>query len=140
MRTGHFTQVVWKSTKYIGFGIAVGQKGHVYVVARYYPAGNYGNQYRQNVLPLTNDITTNVRTPKAQTTIYIHRTNNNNKMKTRATTYNNDKTTVLPRRKNTKYISKQKLKNKSNNCCDRMLNYFLFSAIYFILCYKFICL
>lgn len=34
-KTGHFTQVVWKGTKEVGFGYAGG-----YVVGSYFPAGN----------------------------------------------------------------------------------------------------
>ncbi|KAL9977239.1 hypothetical protein ACROYT_G014621 [Oculina patagonica] len=49
MNTGHFTQVVWKSTTKLGCGVAT-KSGKTYVVARYYPPGNYNNQYRQNVM------------------------------------------------------------------------------------------
>ena len=49
--TGHFTQVVWKSSKEIGVGVALGKEGKVVVVANYSPAGNNG-QYVENVLPL----------------------------------------------------------------------------------------
>ena len=48
--TGHFTQVVWKGTKKIGFGVAKSQKGYHYGVACYFPAGNYINFFPQNVL------------------------------------------------------------------------------------------
>lgn len=47
--TGHFTQVVWKSSKYLGIGIARSDKG-VYVCANYDPAGNCLSQFLQNVL------------------------------------------------------------------------------------------
>ena len=50
--TGHFTQVVWKSTTSVGFGVSQSSSGWYYVVANYFPAGNYLNQFEQNVLPL----------------------------------------------------------------------------------------
>lgn len=46
---GHFTQVVWKGSKEIGIGVSCGNKG-CFVVANYYPAGNYIGQYTNNVL------------------------------------------------------------------------------------------
>ncbi len=49
--SGHFTQLVWKSTTHIGVGRAViGSK--TYVVANYTPAGNITNtgQFEANVL------------------------------------------------------------------------------------------
>ena len=46
MDTGHFTQVVWKSTKKVGFGIA----GN-YVVGRYEPSGNMLGDFETMVLP-----------------------------------------------------------------------------------------
>ena len=51
--TGHFTQVVWKGTRSVGFGMA--SKGTTtVVVANYYPPGNYMGQFKQNVLPPKN--------------------------------------------------------------------------------------
>jgi uncharacterized protein YkwD len=45
---GHFTQVVWKESKYVGMGI--GQTGNsYYVVANYYPAGNLVGAETKNV-------------------------------------------------------------------------------------------
>ncbi|MEM8641221.1 MAG: CAP family protein [Cyanobacteria bacterium P01_G01_bin.54] len=58
--TGHFTQVVWKSTRYVGCGVAQGIKtieatpyNAFYVVCHYSPPGNITNagQFEENVLP-----------------------------------------------------------------------------------------
>ena len=40
-KIGHYTQMVWKDTKEVGIASAISKNGKVYVVARYYPAGNY---------------------------------------------------------------------------------------------------
>lgn len=48
-KTGHFTQVVWKNSKEVGFGVAKAPNGAFYAVANYFPAGNYANQYADNV-------------------------------------------------------------------------------------------
>jgi len=50
MDTGHFTQLVWKSTKRVGCGMRT-CKGLDVWVCNYDPAGNWERQYRQNVLP-----------------------------------------------------------------------------------------
>ena len=50
MNTGHFTQVVWKSSTSIGLGIAHGGRG-TYCTAQYSPPGNYQGQFKSNVLP-----------------------------------------------------------------------------------------
>ncbi|XP_016365113.1 Golgi-associated plant pathogenesis-related protein 1-like [Sinocyclocheilus rhinocerous] len=51
--TGHFTAMVWKSSKKLGVGKAVASDGSTFVVARYFPAGNITNQghFQANVLP-----------------------------------------------------------------------------------------
>ncbi|CAF1331001.1 unnamed protein product [Rotaria sordida] len=52
MKTGHFTQVVWRNTKKLGVGVAYADEGRtVYVVAQYSPPGNYQGQYQANVRP-----------------------------------------------------------------------------------------
>ena len=50
---GHvFSQVVWKSSLTIGFGVA-SRNGHTTVICFYYPSGNVptNEQYRENVFP-----------------------------------------------------------------------------------------
>ena len=51
--TGHFTQVVWKGSKQVGFGYAQASDGGYYGVANYYPAGNINTPqyFRENVIP-----------------------------------------------------------------------------------------
>jgi glioma pathogenesis-related protein 2 len=52
--TGHFTQLVWKSSTRLGCGMARGSNGSlntVYVVCSYDPPGNVTNEFPQNVLP-----------------------------------------------------------------------------------------
>lgn len=47
--TGHFTQVVWKDSREVGFGFAKASDGGYYGVANYYPAGNYQGCFKENV-------------------------------------------------------------------------------------------
>ncbi|PFH46571.1 hypothetical protein AMATHDRAFT_69529 [Amanita thiersii Skay4041] len=53
--TGHFTQVVWKSTTQVACAVANCPAGTIfsqpsrYVVCRYTPPGNYAGQFQQNV-------------------------------------------------------------------------------------------
>ena len=46
--TGHFTQMIWKDTKMVGFGMRKKDNTN-YVVAYYYPAGNIFNEFISNV-------------------------------------------------------------------------------------------
>lgn len=47
--TGHFTQVIWKGSKYVGSGIAkLGRK--IFVVSNYDPPGNVLGTFAENVL------------------------------------------------------------------------------------------
>lgn len=48
---GHFTQLIWNSTEYVGFGVAADGQGKVTVVAQYSPKGNIKFQYDANVPP-----------------------------------------------------------------------------------------
>lgn len=47
--TGHFTQLIWKSSKEVGFGIALSNNGRAYFVANYFPCGNLIGKFSQNV-------------------------------------------------------------------------------------------
>ena len=47
--TGHFTQMIWKETKEVGFGKHKDKKGRTYVVANYYPCGNIIGFFKYNV-------------------------------------------------------------------------------------------
>ena len=49
---GHFSQIVWKNTKKVGFGRVVLHGGrHIYITAYYSPPGNISSQYKENVPP-----------------------------------------------------------------------------------------
>ena len=44
-KIGHYTQMIWAETKKVGIGAYSNNKGNVYVVARYSPAGNVIGEY-----------------------------------------------------------------------------------------------
>lgn len=48
---GNFTQLVWKSTKYLGIGSARSRAGKIMVVGNYEPAGNIIGCFKENVIP-----------------------------------------------------------------------------------------
>ena len=45
----HFTQLIWRDSKYVGFGYSTSDDGKMYFVAYYYPAGNIFNKFSENV-------------------------------------------------------------------------------------------
>ncbi|MBV6492227.1 MAG: hypothetical protein LDLANPLL_00220 [Turneriella sp.] len=49
MKTGHFTQVIWKGSTELGCGSARSARGGVYVVCNYNPPGNYMGRFPENV-------------------------------------------------------------------------------------------
>ncbi|XP_063682578.1 uncharacterized protein LOC134817371 [Bolinopsis microptera] len=52
-KTGHFTQVVWRSSTKVGCGIAIKGKS-TWVCCNYSPPGNFIGQYGANVFRPTN--------------------------------------------------------------------------------------
>ena len=42
---GHYTKMIWEKTIKVGMGAYVNKNGEIYVVARYFPAGNYLGEY-----------------------------------------------------------------------------------------------
>ncbi|GIY39364.1 golgi-associated plant pathogenesis-related protein 1 [Caerostris darwini] len=48
-KAGHFTQLIWSSSRELGVGRAVSRNNRVYVVANYYPAGNILRKFPDNV-------------------------------------------------------------------------------------------
>ena len=49
-KTKNYTQVIWKSTKIVGFGISQSNRGIIYFVGLYFPPGNILNQFDKNIL------------------------------------------------------------------------------------------
>jgi pathogenesis-related protein 1 len=43
--TGHYTQMMWKTTREMGVGVAICPNGAIIVVANYFPAGNVVGEY-----------------------------------------------------------------------------------------------
>lgn len=52
LRSGHFTQVIWKGSRELGVGVAKSRNGQIFVVAWYTPPGNYIGSFKDNVLPM----------------------------------------------------------------------------------------
>ncbi len=49
--TKNFTQMIWKNTRQVGFGLAYSKTGNTYVVVNYFPAGNDESRISENVSP-----------------------------------------------------------------------------------------
>ena len=61
---GHFTQIVWKATTYLGCGAKYNADEYrVYVCCNYFPAGNYLNQFAKNVFPKKSSSSDDTPTP-----------------------------------------------------------------------------
>ena len=48
-QTRHFTQMIWKDTKIVGFGFSSSSNGKNYFVSFYFPAGNIFNEFDKNI-------------------------------------------------------------------------------------------
>ncbi|GFQ76655.1 golgi-associated plant pathogenesis-related protein 1 [Trichonephila clavata] len=48
-KAGHFTQVIWSSSRELGIGRAISKNNRLYVVANYYPTGNVLRKFAENV-------------------------------------------------------------------------------------------
>ncbi|XP_058053413.1 uncharacterized protein LOC131205357 [Anopheles bellator] len=51
VNTGHFSQMVWRGSRYFGVSKSISKTGKLFVVAYYYPSGNVMGEFQQNVLP-----------------------------------------------------------------------------------------
>lgn len=51
VNAGHFAQMIWASSKYLGVGKASSKTGKIFVVAFYFPPGNLVDAYHTNVPP-----------------------------------------------------------------------------------------
>jgi hypothetical protein len=51
MTTGHFTQLVWRSTKRVGCALSACKNGLDVLVCNYDPPGNVEGEFTDNVLP-----------------------------------------------------------------------------------------
>ncbi|XP_044732409.1 uncharacterized protein LOC123295218 isoform X3 [Chrysoperla carnea] len=52
LKSGHFTQVVWRDSRELGVAVAKNRNGQIFVVANYSPPGNFVGSFAENVLPL----------------------------------------------------------------------------------------
>lgn len=52
LKTGHFTQIVWRDSREFGVGIAKNRSGQIFVVANYDPPGNFIGSFTENVPPI----------------------------------------------------------------------------------------
>lgn len=52
LKTGHFTQVVWRDSKELGVGQARSKTGQVVIVCNYDPPGNFIGSFTENVPPV----------------------------------------------------------------------------------------
>ncbi|XP_016924645.3 uncharacterized protein [Drosophila suzukii] len=48
--TGHFTQMVWRETEFLGVGVAFNDS-HIWIVCNYNPPGNVKDHFKENVQP-----------------------------------------------------------------------------------------
>lgn len=54
LKSGHFTQVIWKESRELGVAYSRSKSGKIFVVANYNPAGNMLGSFKNNVPAPTN--------------------------------------------------------------------------------------
>ena len=70
-KPSNFTQMVWKCSEYIGFGMVKSSRGETFFVINYYPAGNVDGEFRRNVIPPGTPVSHNAST-KSKVNKYFH--------------------------------------------------------------------
>ena len=100
----NFTQMVWKSTEFIGFGMQKSLKGKYFFVINYFPTGNIDGLFKKNVFPSGTKVS---ETPKNT------KTNNTNKE-------NNKKESFVNKNNKNEYKKEKKEKDipKKNDDSD----------------------
>ncbi|CAB3369346.1 uncharacterized protein LOC135935478 isoform X1 [Cloeon dipterum] len=52
LKSGHFSQVVWRDSRELGVAVAHSRNGQIFVVCNYLPPGNFIGSFTENVPPL----------------------------------------------------------------------------------------
>lgn len=104
--TGHFTQVVWKGSHEVGFGVAIAPNGYFYAVANYFPAGNVMGEFDRNVFPIVITQQPAVRNPQRRGTFERDEEDDNN-----------SEDDQEARRQSQFKTHQQEKNNQSSGCC-----------------------
>ncbi|XP_043253792.1 uncharacterized protein LOC122398190 [Colletes gigas] len=75
VNAGHFTQLIWASSRYFGVGKARSRSGKIIVVANYRPVGNISGHFQSNVLPPLPENLNMTLSPPSQSSQKIFRDN-----------------------------------------------------------------
>ena len=73
----NFTQMVWKSSELIGFGMQKSASNKYYFVINYFPTGNIDGKFKKNVFPFGTKVSedNNKKEPSVVKTIYKKKEN-----------------------------------------------------------------
>jgi uncharacterized protein YkwD len=75
----HFSQMIWKNSKYFALGVGLGNNNYIFIVANYYPGGNIQGKFKENVLPLNkNNLDKNNNNNNNLDSNYLNINNKNN--------------------------------------------------------------